>query len=188
MERETYQDSPEHSSYDLDQLSLGSDAEDESAEHYDFHEEFLSCDPKRIQLAHKLAKKIRRDERKLSSKLPTTSKEKQISVKKPYKDRQQGSLCRMHALNAFYGEPRLTPKKFFNLCMQFDHRQGYSEPISREYFYVESDGMNIISWIVEKDPRFKTLYMSAGKTVLMMLSCLFAELLSCRIIIDDQRR
>lgn len=96
---------------------------------------------------------------------PTTASKtscEKILVQFPFKERQQGSLCRMHALNAFFGEPRLTQKKFHSLCTQFDRAMGYSDRISRDFFYVDS-GENLISWIVEKESHYKTKYFPPGK-------------------------
>ena len=78
-----------------------------------------------------------------------------------YVEKQQKNMCRMHALNAFYQRAKLNPDSFLNLCREFERSTGTSKG-SSDYFYVEADGANILSFVVERDKRYLTVYFPPG--------------------------
>ncbi len=122
-----------------------------------------------IAQAEKLVLKIEKDARKAKNPKLQQKIAKSNGKGTPGKyfyEKQHGSYCRMHALNAFYQHERLTPEIFNKLCMQFDSICGFSDSVSAQFFYVGDGGKNLISWIVEKDLRYETSYFPPGKYIL----------------------
>ena len=71
----------------------------------------------------------------------------------PYWEKQQGGLCRMHALNAFFGEHKITSEMFEKYCDEYDKdiANRYNSNISsRDFDLVNSDQMNVVTWILKK--------------------------------------
>jgi len=70
-----------------------------------------------------------------------------------YYEQQRGGLCRLHALNAFFGEAALDAKQFQKYMSDFDEQMKtkYKESIScKQFDLVNSDQNNIISHILKK--------------------------------------
>jgi hypothetical protein len=70
-----------------------------------------------------------------------------------YWEQQRGGLCRLHALNAFFGYARLNENDFYNLSNEFDKRQLYlfrQTCSAQNYDVVGSDQMNLVSYILSK--------------------------------------
>jgi hypothetical protein len=68
-----------------------------------------------------------------------------------YWERQQGDLCRMHALNAFFGKPEITPDQFYKFCDEFDaYMYGRCGLVVSSRSYSMLNRYNIISWILRK--------------------------------------
>jgi len=71
----------------------------------------------------------------------------------PYWEPQHNDQCRIHALNAFFGEHKITPELFSQYCSEYDAdmTQRYNLSIScRDFDIVNSNQMNIVSWILKK--------------------------------------
>jgi len=64
--------------------------------------------------------------------------------------------CRIHALNAFFGYPKFNPSNFAQKCAKFDELSGMAKGTSQTYFFVDQNGKNIISWLVEEGSKFST--------------------------------
>ncbi len=71
-----------------------------------------------------------------------------------YYQPQQGGLCRMHALNAFFGYEEITARQFAAYLDEFDtdceKKFGKNKVKSRDYDGVTSDGHNIVTYILAK--------------------------------------
>ncbi len=69
-----------------------------------------------------------------------------------YWERQQGDLCRMHALNAFFGKPEITPDTFYKQCDEFDKYtyERYGLSITSRSYNTLTGRYNILSWILRK--------------------------------------
>lgn len=78
-----------------------------------------------------------------------------------YVEKQHKGMCRMHALNAFFQRPKLTEEGFAHMCREFEKATGAPRGLS-EYFYVEAGGANILSFVVERDRRYRTVYYPPG--------------------------
>lgn len=71
----------------------------------------------------------------------------------PYWEPQEGGLCRMHALNAFFGKREIDPEQFKAYCSEYDEyaTNRYKTNVSSSDFdVINSDQMNVISWILKK--------------------------------------
>lgn len=89
------------------------------------------------------------------------AKEKRLTKKDFYVEKQHKGMCRMHALNAFFQRAKLSEQSFMQLCRDFEQATGASRG-SSEYFYVEEGGANILSFVVERDRRYRTVYYPPG--------------------------
>lgn len=70
-----------------------------------------------------------------------------------YWERQSGGLCRMHALNAYFGAPKLDRVKFEDAIREHDARQlarGYAEMSANDVDVTSTDQKNIIAHILSK--------------------------------------
>lgn len=70
-----------------------------------------------------------------------------------YWEQQRGGLCRLHALNAFFGFKKLDDTDFYNFSKEFDKRQLYlfrQTCSAQNYDVVGSDQMNLVSYILSK--------------------------------------
>ncbi len=71
-----------------------------------------------------------------------------------YRENQVGGNCRIHALNAFFQEPRITPQLFQKYIIEFDSysRYYYNTIInSADFDLVNSDQNNIVCFILKKE-------------------------------------
>ena len=78
-----------------------------------------------------------------------------------YVEKQHKGMCRMHALNAFFQRAKLTEESFAHMCREFEKATGAPRGLS-EYFYVEAGGANILSFVVERNRRYRTAYYPPG--------------------------
>lgn len=70
-----------------------------------------------------------------------------------YYENQKNGLCRLHALNAFFGKPLVNASEFKDHMKQFDlhMREKYKQDIScKDFDIVNSDQNNIVSYILKK--------------------------------------
>ena len=75
----------------------------------------------------------------------------------PYFERQQGGLCRKHAINNFLGREELKTGNFYKLCDEYDGI--YSSEIgvsSRDYDYF-AEGRNVNGYYLEEKKSYLTL-------------------------------
>lgn len=78
-----------------------------------------------------------------------------------YYERQSGGLCRMHALNAYFGGPKLDRARFESYITEYDMRQkirGYNMPSAREFDTMSGDQRNIIAHILAAHGVFIRIY------------------------------
>jgi len=83
-----------------------------------------------------------------------------------YWQRQSGGLCRMHALNAFFGEERITPAQFSSLCKEFDKyilAKGYRWCQVNKFDCIYSSQETVVSYIVGKYTKQYCLHLPIGK-------------------------
>lgn len=71
-----------------------------------------------------------------------------------YWERQRGDLCRLHSLNAFFGEKLLTEENFFNYCDEYDSLIKGLYSRNMDGF---AEGRCIINYIVELLTKHYTL-------------------------------
>lgn len=70
-----------------------------------------------------------------------------------YYERQQGGLCRMHSVNAFFQEPRISIKDFNSHISDYDAymRKKYNiSTTSKSFDLVGADQTNIVGWILQQ--------------------------------------
>lgn len=68
-------------------------------------------------------------------------------------ERQSGGLCRMHALNAFFGRSKITPDTFQKYISEYDKylRERFNVHTSSSLFdLINSDQTNLVSFILKK--------------------------------------
>jgi hypothetical protein len=86
-------------------------------------------------------------------------------VPKFYCERQSGGLCRMHALNAYFGCPRLDRAAFEAEIAEYDSKHaGRSMPSANDYDATTSDSGNIIAHILSKHGVFARIYQLSAKS------------------------
>ena len=64
-----------------------------------------------------------------------------------YCERQDGDLCRLHSINAYFGFKKLEQSDFFNYCIEYDE---IIKGLKTECMDGFSEGRCIISYILEK--------------------------------------
>lgn len=77
-----------------------------------------------------------------------------------YWERQVGGNCRIHALNAFYGAPRITVEKFRDYVEKYDRRMAaiFNTAISAADFdLMGSDRNNIVSFVAKHESGTMTI-------------------------------
>ncbi len=78
---------------------------------------------------------------------------------------QQGGLCRMHALNAYYGRSKITPAMFGEYQKEYDAfmRAKFNTDVSvADYDYINSDHNTIISYVLKYKDNIYTRFYPAG--------------------------
>jgi len=81
-----------------------------------------------------------------------------------YYERQKGGLCRMHALNAFFGKPAIKEMEFPVLCKEYDaylEKTGRIHEATSEVLKNDTVGSNqhtIISYILKKYNYINCIY------------------------------
>jgi hypothetical protein len=78
-----------------------------------------------------------------------------------YCERQSGGLCRMHALNVYFGAPKLTRADFEAEIADFDAKQkarGHDMPSANSFDVMSCDHKNIIAHILAKHGVFVRFY------------------------------
>ena len=67
-------------------------------------------------------------------------------------EQQNGGLCRMHALNAFFGYAKINSNLFDKYCNEFDkENKKYNLTTScKEFDLINSNQSNIISYILKR--------------------------------------
>lgn len=67
-------------------------------------------------------------------------------------EHQNGGLCRMHALNAFFGKAKITPSEFDQYCSDFDQdNKKYNSTTScRDFDLVNSNQSNVVSYVLKR--------------------------------------
>ena len=105
----------------------------------------------------------RRGDGESSRPAPATHMKTEKKTKKMdfYVEKQRKDLCRMHALNAFFQRAKLSEDSFQQMCREFEKSANASRG-SGDFFFVESDGANILSYVVERDRRYRTVYYAPG--------------------------
>lgn len=82
-----------------------------------------------------------------------------------YWERQQGGLCRKHALNAYFGYEKITNEMFETYCSDFDSyikSKGYLENDVRRFDYVHSSRETLISYIIGRIDKLFCLHIPIG--------------------------
>ena len=64
-----------------------------------------------------------------------------------YFEKQNGNLCRLHSINHYYGEQKLTIKDFYRKCKEYDSYYQTKSAKNHDYF---NEGQSLISFILNK--------------------------------------
>lgn len=78
-----------------------------------------------------------------------------------YYQRQQGGLCRMHAINAFFGYEKLSSRQFYKFIKEYDSvlKLRFNVSISCEKFdLVNSDQHTLVSYILKRHKIYARYY------------------------------
>ena len=77
-----------------------------------------------------------------------------------YYQRQSGGLCRMHSLNAYFGEDKISPRQFSEYQQEYDiHQKKFNFQSScKDFDIMASDQKNIVSFILKKYKVYSRYY------------------------------
>lgn len=83
-----------------------------------------------------------------------------------YWERQTGGLCRKHALNAYFGCPKINCRDFQLLCIEFDKyikAKGYPYSQINKFDCIYSSQETVISYVIGKYHKKYCLHIPVGK-------------------------
>ena len=77
-----------------------------------------------------------------------------------YYQRQSGGLCRMHSLNAYFGEDKISPQQFEEYQQEYDiyQKKFNFQSSCKDFDIVASDQKNLVSFILKKHKVYSRYY------------------------------
>ncbi len=82
-----------------------------------------------------------------------------------YCERQSGNLCRMHALNAYFGYAKISPNRFAKYTKQYDQYVKFrfgSQVNSEDHDIINNDQSCLVSYILKRHGVFAKLSCTMG--------------------------